>query len=143
MAVVSTNDRIMGALTLAVAPLAVGVVATILNAKALAAMAFGVGIVGGVIGAVGAGWFVGKGGVSPLAKRGWADGYPTGTSTDSLIAEVNEKLVASGGYAYDPVAFGPEYSTETHGIDQSPNIIRTKSVDRSTLNGLGGFWALQ
>lgn len=113
---VSPQDRVMGALLLGAPPLAISVAAAAFGAKTVASVFAGLGIAGGVVGAVGAEWFQGKGGPSPLT-RGWAQGYEGnvdwGTPSDQkLLADVNTKLKASG--------------LETYAV-----------------NGIGGFWALR
>lgn len=145
---VSAQDRVMSALLLGAPPLLIAAVATAMGAKAVGAVFTGLGIAGGVVGAVGAEWFQGKAGTSPLAQKGWADGYPVEPTTAQLVADVNSKLRASGGYEYDPRAFEESTSSIVGGGQKSAtyqpdDIIRTTDIKSQPLSGIGGFWALR
>mgnify|MGYP001570701479 CR=1 FL=1 len=111
--VVSTPDRIITGLGLAIGPLAIAGLLVVLKKPAAASIVAGLGLAAGAVGAIGTEWFMARPGSSPLAKRGWMDGYPVGESSAALLADVNKGVTAAGGYAYSD----------------------------SALSGIGGFWA--
>ena len=107
---------------LAVIPLGLAAVFAAFKKPALASTFAGLGVAAGVVGAVGTEWFLGPGTKSPLLKRGWVNGTPTAVSIQDeiLLADVDQKLIAAGGYAYSGEAL----------IDRSQHI-----------NGVAGFWS--
>lgn len=113
MAVVSTQDRVMTGLGMSVLPFALAGILLAFKKPAAAAVFGGIGIAAGVVGAVGAEMFFGPPGPSPLANKGWKDGYPA--STQQLLVDVNKGIKEAGGYEYSD----------------------------SALSGIGGFWRVR
>lgn len=136
---VSTQDRVMSGLLFGAPPFAIAIVAAALGAKTVAKVFVGLSVAGGVIGAVGTPLY--QTGTSPLAKRGWTDGYP------GLVEDVNAELRKSGGYEYDPKAFEESTASIVSGGQKSyayvEDKLQTPKFDSRPLSGVGGFWALR
>ena len=132
--VVSTQDRVMTAAGLAVVPLALSGLAFVFKAPKMGAVLGGLGIAAGVFGAVAPGWFLGKSGSSPLAQKGWPQGYPTGNVfADSSVSwgEVNKSVTEAGGYAYGEEAFAAAPAAKPF----------SKPLDSGMK--LNGFWVMR
>lgn len=147
---VSTQDRVMSALLLGAPPLAIAAVAMAFGAKTVASVFAGIGVAGGVVGAVGAEWFQGQKGPSPLANKGWANGGPIYGGLISgddvtLMFDANKSVVAAGGEAYDTgLTTNALSGKKTGGVAEQPLYIqKTTSVTRGGVSGIGGFWALR
>lgn len=145
MTTTSPQDRIVTGFSLAVGPLLLAGILAVLKKPTASAVLAGLGVTGGVLGAVAPQWFLPKPGPSRLAKYGWPEGLPSWDETLATIsrqddaalqAEVNLKLMEAGGYAYGD---GVRSSSD-------PTIVASRRgvLDSGQrLQGVGGFWALR
>ena len=140
--ITSTQDRIVTGLGLAAGPLLIAGILVALKKPKASAIVAGLGVVGGVLGAVAPQWFMPPPGPSPLASRsGWAEGLPSWsgilakvTNDSALQTEDNTGLLAQGGYAYSDEAF--TYNTALPAQPSRGGVLDSGQK----LSGVGGFW---